>query len=252
MAQSSGIIKELKSQLKVHRVTYRDLARELELSESAVKQMFASGNMTLARLDRICEILSLQLGDLFQLSESAAKQLQQLSLDQESELISDPKLLLMAYCLVNHWSFDEVLARYTLSDTEGIRYLAKLDRMRLIELLPGNRVKPLIASNFAWQVDGPIERYFRREVQGPFFNSNFSEEGCLQLVKNGDISSVARQQILERLHSIGQLFDDTVREERKLPLTERQGTTMVLAIRHWMFEAFVKLERSEQRSVEPD
>ena len=94
MTQSSGIIKELKRQLKVHRITYRDLARELELSESAVKQMFASGNMTLTRLDKICEILGYDLGALVQMADDAGKQLQALSIEQEEELISDSKLLL--------------------------------------------------------------------------------------------------------------------------------------------------------------
>ncbi len=245
MAQASRLVQELKNQLKLHGVTYRELSHELELSESAIKQMFASGNMTLTRLDKICAILSLEIGDLVQLSDQSARQLQALSLDQEAELVSDPKLLLMAYCLVNHWSFSEILTRYTLTEVEGIRYLARLDRMKLIELLPGNRVKPLIASNFAWQADGPIEQYFQREVQGPFFQSNFAEDGCLRLVKNGDISVVARQNLLERLHSIGQQFDDIVREERKIAIEQRQGTTMVLAIRHWMFEAFKELEREE-------
>lgn len=243
MAQATRLVHELKAQLKQQGITYRALATELDLSESAVKQMFSSGNMTLARLDKICEILSIDLGDLVQQSENSGRQLQSLSLEQEAELIGDPKLLLTAYCLVNHWTFADILNRYELTEVEGIRYLAKLDRMKFIELLPGNRVKPLIASNFNWQPNGPIESYFRKEVQGPFFNTNFNDDGCLRLVKNGDISPVARQQILERLHSIGQLFDDTVREERKLPLEQRQGTTMVLAIRHWMFEAFVKLER---------
>lgn len=243
MAQATRLVHELKNQLKLKGVTYRALASELDLSESAVKQMFASANMTLARLDRICEIISLDLGDLVAVSENSGRQLQSLSLEQEAELIGDPKLLLTAYCLVNHWTFANILERYELTEVEGIRYLAKLDRMKFIELLPGNRVKPLIATNFNWQPNGPIETYFRKEVQGPFFNTNFSEDGCLRLVKNGDISQVGRQQLLERLHSIGQLFDDTVREERKLPLEQRQGTTMVLAIRHWMFEAFAALER---------
>ena len=152
--------------------------------------------------------------------------------------------MLVAYCLVNHWTFSDILARYEITEVEGIRYLARLDRMQLIELLPGNRVKPLIASNFSWQPNGPIERYFNQEVQGPFFNADFTEDGCMRLVKNGDISAVARQQLLERLNTVGQLFDDTVREERKLPLEQRQGTTMVLAIRHWMFDAFSQLERT--------
>ena len=243
MTQSSGIIKELKSQLKVHRVTYRDLAQELGLSESAVKQMFASGNMTLTRLDRICEILGYDLGALVQMTDDAGKQLQSLSIEQENELISDSKLLLVAYCIVNHWTFAEILDRYELTEVEGIRYLVRLDRMKLIELLPGNRVKPLISSNFNWQPDGPIESYFQKEVQGPFFNSDFNDEGCMRLVKNGDISVVARQQILERMRSLGQVFDDTVREEKALQFDQRQGTTMVLAIRHWEFQAFKALER---------
>ncbi len=243
MAQATRLVQELKSLLKQRGVTYRELAQELDLSESAIKQMFSSGNMTLARLDRICEVLALDFGDLLQLSEASAQRLQSLSLEQETELISDPKLLLTAYCLVNNWTFAEILERYELTEVEGITYLARLDRMRLIELLPGNRVKALIASNFSWHPNGPIEQYFRKEVQGPFFDADFTEDGCLRLVKNGDISAVARQQLLERLHHIGQIFDDTVREERKLPLDQRQGTTMVLALRHWMFDAFAKLER---------
>jgi len=243
MAQSSRIIKELKTQLKANRITYRDLAHELELSESAVKQMFASGNMTLSRLDRICEILGFDMGALVQMADDAGKQLQSLSLEQEARLVGDAKLLLVAYCIVNHWTFAEILDRYDLTEVEGIRYLTHLDRMKLIELLPGNRVKPLISSNFKWQPDGPIERYFQKEVQGPFFHSDFSDEGCIRLVKNGDISAVARQQLLERMLSLGQVFDDTVREERSLQFKQRQGTTMVLAIRNWVFEAFEALER---------
>jgi DNA-binding Xre family transcriptional regulator len=244
MATSIRLVQELKRLLKTRGITYRDLAQELALSESAIKQMFSSGNMTLTRLDKICDVLSLDLGDLLQLTEASAQRLQSLSLAQEEELISDPKLLLVAYCLVNHWTFSDILARYEITEVEGIRYLARLDRMQLIELLPGNRVKPLIASNFSWQPNGPIERYFNQEVQGPFFNADFTEDGCMRLVKNGDISAVARQQLLERLNTVGQLFDDTVREERKLPLEQRQGTTMVLAIRHWMFDAFSQLERT--------
>lgn len=246
MAQATRLIQDLKDLLKRRGITYKELGQQLDLSESAIKQMFASGNMTLARLDKICEVLSLDFSDLLQISEASAQKLQSLTIEQETELISDPKLLLTAYCLVNNWSFADILDRYEITELEGIQYLAKLDRMKLIEMLPGNRVKPLMAVNFSWQQDGPIERYFRKEVQGPFFNGNFAEEGCLRLVKNGDISAVSRQQILERLHGIGQLFDDTVRDELKLPLDQRQGTTMVLAIRNWMFDVFSTLERKPE------
>lgn len=243
VTQSTRLVDELKAQLKMRRVTYRTLAKELALSESAIKQMFASGNMTLNRLDAICEILGIDITALVQMADDSSRQLQSLEINQEAELVGDTRLLLVAYCIVNNWTFSEILERYDLTEPEGIRYLARLDKMKLIELLPGNRVKPLISSNFNWQPDGPIENYFKKEVQGPFFNSNFNDEACMRLVKLGDISVVARQQILERMHAIGQMFDDIVKEEKSLQLEQRQGTTMVLAIRNWMFQAFVALER---------
>jgi hypothetical protein len=57
------------------------------------------------------------------------------------------------------------------------------------------------------------------------------------------LSTRAQAQLREKLKSIGELFDDTTWEERKLPANERHGTTMVLAIRQWIFEGFRDLER---------
>jgi len=245
MAQSSRLIQTLKAQLKRHGITYRALAHELSLSESAVKQMFASGDMSLSRLDRICEILSMDISDLVEMINNDDKRLRSLSLKQETELVSNPKLLVVAYCLVNHWSFEEVIAEFEITESEAIQIVAHLDRMKLIELLPGNRAKPLVATNFDWLPNGPIEQYFRKEVQGPFFDSAFDDEDSVHLVKNGDISIAGRQQLVDRLAVLGQHFDDIVTDERKLPVSQRSGTTMVLAIRNWEFEVFAKFRRQK-------
>jgi len=242
MARSIRLLTVLKKQLKNQGITYKGLATALGLTESAIKQMFASDNMTLKRLDAICEVLQIDISDLVSLSDDQEEKLELLSVEQEAELVGDEKLLLVAYCVVNHWSFQDIVSRYTLSETECITQLAKLDRMKLIELLPGNRIKTLVAPNFDWQPNGPIEHYFRSEVQNAFFDSGFDENGCLRLVKNGDMTPAARQQLVDRLKVIGQAFDDTNREERKLPLAERNGTTMVLAIRNWQLGAFANLE----------
>lgn len=243
MARSVRLLSVLKQQLKLKGITYKKLAHELGLTESAIKQMFGADNMSLKRMDAICEVLKLDISDLVLLSEEQENKIELLTKEQEAILIGDEKLLLVAYCVVNHWTFEEITTRYRLSETDCIKHLAKLDKMKLIELLPGNRIKALIAPNFDWQPDGPIEHYFRTEVQGAFFNDGFDEAGCLRLVKNGDISLAARKQLVERLKVIGQVFDDTNREERKLGPEERKGTTMVLAVRNWQFQAFVALER---------
>lgn len=243
MSQSKQLVNAIKRELKTRRISYRQVATTLGLSESTIKQMFANGNFSLRRLDELCEILSLEFSDLARLAGEQNQGLELLSIEQEERLIGDPKLLLITYCVVNQWSFTDITRRYNISENECVQKLAELDRMRMAELLPGNRIRPLISLNFRWQPDGPIEKYFRREVQGQFFDSSFTESGALRLVKSGDISISTFNQVAHRLKAAGQLFDDLAREDHAFPPQERRGTSMILAIRHWQFSAFSNLER---------
>jgi DNA-binding Xre family transcriptional regulator len=224
-------------------MTYKMLAGRLELSESAVKHMFSTGNFSLRRLDDVCAVLELDIGDLVSISESQEQKIEQLSDDNERAIVADIRLLLVTYCLINYWTFDEIIERYDISLTDGLKYLRQLDRMRVIELQPGDRVRLLIANNFSWRKNGAIEKFFRGHVQSEFFNHHFQDDDSIRIVKNGMLTRASQLQLIERLKAMGDLFDDTTWDERKLSATERHGTTMVLAIRHWFFEGFRHLER---------
>ena len=243
MTTSARIIETLKRELKVRGFTYKALAARLDLSESAIKHMFSSGNFSLRRLDDVCAVLELDIGDLVDLSESHDQKIEQLSEDQELEIMSDMRLLLVAYCLLNYWSFDEIIARYEITPEQGKKYLRQLDRMKFIELQPGDRVRLLIANNFSWRKNGAIEKFFRSRVQKEFFSHSFQDDDSLRIVKNGMLTRKSALRLIEKLKATGDLFDDATWEERKLSATERNGTTMVLAIRHWFFEGFRELER---------
>lgn len=243
MSQSSQLITTIKRELKSRQLSYRALAEHLDLSESAVKQMFSTGNFTLKRLDAICELLGLAFIELAQLANTASAGLDSLSLEQEERLVGDPVLLLVAYCVVNQWSFEEIITRYRISETQCIGKLVELDRLRMAELTPGNRIRALIGVNFKWQPNGPIEQYFRREVQDQFFDNAFDDEDAVRLVKSGDVSMATFDQLLARMNSVGQLFDDLAREDIVYPSKQRYGTSMILAIRRWELAAFKRLER---------
>ncbi|MEM8682152.1 MAG: helix-turn-helix transcriptional regulator [Pseudomonadota bacterium] len=245
MATSARIIDTLKRELKTRGFTYRDLAARLELSESAVKHMFATGNFSLRRLDAICDVLELDFSDLVDICMARDQHIEQLSEQQEQEIMSDMRLLLVAYCLLNHWSFDEILRRYDVSPQQGRAYLRKLDRMQFIELQPGDRVRLLLANNFSWRENGAIDQFFRNRVQNEFFSHDFRDDQSVRIVKNGMLSQKSMTRLIEKLNATGDLFDDTTWEERKLSADERKGTTMVLAIRHWFFEGFRALEREQ-------
>jgi hypothetical protein len=48
---------------------------------------------------------------------------------------------MMAHFLMNKLEFSGIIDIYDISETEGIRLLARLDRMKIIEQQPGIRVK---------------------------------------------------------------------------------------------------------------
>ena len=165
MPQTKLIIDTLKQELRKKGLTYKQVADRLNLSEASVKRLFAENSFSLARLGQVCGIMNLEIADLIHQMEKNVELTTQLSLEQEAELAGDTKLALMAFFLMNKLEFSDIIRIYDISETEGIRLLAKLDRMRIIELLPGNRVKLMISKNFELIPNGPIPRFHQQKVQ---------------------------------------------------------------------------------------
>ena len=92
MSQIKQITSTLKQLLKQNKVTYRMIAQELDMSEANIKRVFATNNFSLERLEQICRVINLTLSDLFSLSEKQQQQLTELTLQQEHELIDNPKV----------------------------------------------------------------------------------------------------------------------------------------------------------------
>ena len=61
MTETAQLIDMLKRQLKAQGMTYRDVARALDVSETSVKRLFASGRFTLERVVEIAQLLGYTL-----------------------------------------------------------------------------------------------------------------------------------------------------------------------------------------------
>ena len=206
MSQTRLIIDTLKKELRKHGINYRQEADKLALSEASVKRLFAEYSLSLDRLSRVCEPLNYEIADLIHELEKNAELTQQLTLEQETELVSDMKLLLMAHFLINKLSFEEIIRIYDISETEGVRLLARLDRMKIIELQPGNRVKLVIAHDFRLIPGGPIERFYEKTVQQEFFNSSFDGNGEYRVYISGFFSRSANAEVIRKLKQLDHLL----------------------------------------------
>lgn len=244
MSQIATLVNALKRKLKQQGITYAVVASQLGLSTTSVKRLFSEKSFSLKRLEQICALIDLDLSDLLEITRDEDRYLSLLTEAQERALVNDEKLLLVAFLLFSHWSFEEILKNYDISKTEGIRLLARLDRLKIIDLLPNNRVKMHLARNFIWRKDGPIQRFFEAHVQDRFFESSFSGPGELRLVMNGMLSSGSNQVLQQRIKRLAAEFESMMEEDRKLDTRQRRGTSMLLAIRPWELDVFAQFRRT--------
>lgn len=243
MPQTLQLIDTLKHALKAQKKTYADVARVLGLSEASVKRLFAEKSLSLLRLEQVCQLLGMEISDLVQLMSQRTRRISQLTREQEQEIAGDRVLLLVTVCALNRWTIDDILARFNIREVEAIRCLARLDRLKIIELLPGNRIKLLISPNFNWLENGPIQQLFRSRLQDDFFNSRFDRQAERLLVVNGMLSRRSNAVLQKKLDRLAREFDELNDDDAGLPLEQREGVTMVMAMSDWRFGLFADLRR---------
>ena len=236
----------LKRELKSCGVKYSDVARHLQLSEASVKVMFSKKHFTLERLDKICELIHIDITELVHLFEKEQNIITHLTYDQENELVMDQKCLLVAICVYNRFQFNEIIAQYNISNTECIQYLARLDKLGLIELLPKNHYRLRIADDFRWLPNGPIDLFFNKHVQQEFFKSDFNKLNEFKVYATGMLSNTSHEALLKKLHEIAKEFATLHKNDCSEPLNERHNVGLILASRPWEFSVFKALQRNSK------
>lgn len=245
MAHAAVLVDVLKRELKARGITYAAVAKQLGMSEASVKRMFAQKEFTLSRLDRICAIAGLEFSELARMIAPQDAVISQLTYEQEKEFVENPRLMLVALCTLNHWGFDEIVAMYDLAPAECVRLLARLDRLKFIELLPNNRIRLLVSHAFSWIPDGPIQRLFKEQFQADFFRSSFAKERQLLLLANGALSDSSIATLLARLRKTAAEFSAMRSDDGALPSASRTPITLLLAARPWAAQFLSQYRRKE-------
>lgn len=153
-------------------------------------------------------------------------------------IVSDERHILVMQLVFSDWTYKDILRIFKLTEPELIQSLVKLDKIGLIELLPNNRIKLLTAHNFTWRKDGPVQSFFRQNLQSDFFDTDFAEEGSDLTMLTGMLSKEARIEFDNKLQEFAKEFDQLCKTDSKKPLTDRLGYGVVMAIRPWKLSFF--------------
>jgi len=249
MSQSLQIIITLKKALKAKGIKYKDVAKHLCMSESNIKRQFTQGDISLSRLEKICDLLSMEISDLLELVQLESTQLEQLTSQQERKIVSNTKLMLVTVLVLNNLTFDEMIEIYNFEQAELIKLLLQLENLNLIQLNPDNKIKPLISRTFEWQKNGPIQRYFETHIQDDFFDCQFDKAGEIRIVINGMVAPTSTQTLHKKIKQLSKSFNDFAYKDQNIGLQNRYGCTMVLAMRPWELPEFSKYRRTKNTKV---
>lgn len=243
MSQTQQLVQTLKKVLKSQGVTYKDVAQGLGISEASVKRTFALESMSLERLEQICLMVGKEIADLVYQMDIEQRKLYELTEAQESELVNEPKCLLVAHLVINGWGFSDILRHYRFEETGLIKHLVKLDKLGFLDLLPRNRIKLRISPHFSWRRNGPIQQYFLQHLQEDYFNSHFTEPNESLRVMAGMLTENSAKVLNGKIEEVTLLFSELYRKDREVSVESRRNYGAVLAIRPWLVPLFNKIRK---------
>lgn len=156
----------LKGVLKDRGLTYRDLAKSLNLSESGVKKIFSSDDCSFQRLVDIASVLSLKISDLLYEVEHQEMKSVEFTAKQQEVFLKDKVLFnFFIKLVIERMPVEEIQTESQLSEAQTFKYLKALDDLGLVRLLPENKIKLAdisLISDFG---------------TGPLLNSTYQEWG---------------------------------------------------------------------------
>jgi DNA-binding Xre family transcriptional regulator len=245
MSSPELLLQVLRTQMRTAGVTYKMLAERIGMSESSVKRMFGQQDMALSRLAQICKAAGVPMEDVLRGAADATPQSDALTLPQETALLAHPHLLLMAICCLGHWTVEQVLETYDLTEPECIMLLAELDRLGVIELKPLNRYRLRVSNAFRWLPDGPVQQFFRDHAVSDYFSGSFDGAGETLLCLPARLSLPSAQELVGRIQQLAGELARLHQGDRKLAASDRDGFTLLVGFRSWEFAAFTALRRQQ-------
>ena len=251
MAAASRFVDALKKSVRARGLTYATLAQRLQLSEASVKRMFSRGTFTLARIEEVLAAVELDLYEVARMCRGGSDGAKLLTHEQEVGLAKDERLLAVFWLVLNGGRFDEVVEAFAITRTELTVAFARLERLKLIEWGPRERVRLRVPRDFAWRPGGPAKKAYARRAMAEFLEARF--DAALELIRfePRELSFESAAALKAKLERLLAEFNECAEADSALPPERRVSVALLAACRPWEFSAISALKRRRNSGTEP-
>jgi len=198
---SAALLKALRRHLRLQGWTARRVAAELGVGEATAKRWLAGKGLTLDKLDTLAGLCSMTLAELAREAEQPRRELaQELTLAQERALSADIFLAFLFMTILGGITPDEIARDFTLRQRDIDAALLQLERLALIDHLPGGRVRPLVDRSLVWRKT-PMRALFEQHMKPQFMAMDFAAQDSVyasELLKLSDQGAAMLAELIEQ------------------------------------------------------
>jgi len=238
-SETAAFKEALKRLLRVQGIPYRKVAEALGVSTVTVKRYFNTDRLTVGRMEEICALLGISLTELADTVKADDEGRQRgLTQHQEDALARDRLLATVRFLLSNGWTAQEIQAEYDLEEATLVGCLVQLERLKLIDLLPGNKVRLLTARDPDWRKGGPMRRIIDEMIKRDFMTLNFAEPDAPAAYQSAELSKSSIAQVEELVRHFVRTVRTLRDADRHLPREHKEWTAVVVAMKriNWVVE----------------
>lgn len=223
----------LKKLLKAKGVVYQELAKKLNLSLPTVKRILSKGDMTLARLEEICQVSEIPMADVLRLVETLGEdEPEELTEEQEVYLARHPARFAYFELLLNGMKPKQIETEFKITPGQTLKALSDLDKWQLIEWSRNNKIRLKTSPFIRLRRNGPLRQLFNQKCIASFMDDKFDGPLEFQEFRTLRISETTLRKFN---HKLKELLREIGREsdiENQAQLQSKNIATLI-AVRKW-------------------
>jgi len=228
----SLLLVELKRLLKDRNIRYCDIAEQLNLSETTIKRKLTGHGLSVSMLESVCSMAGVRLIDLAELAARRSdSKIHSLSTAQEQGLADAPFTAFIFLLLRYDWTPRQIQQEFELNDADIFLHLRRLEKLRLLDLFPGNRVRLLTVRHPEWIPGGPLRRAVDDTMRRHFEAMDFHDPQSVWQLETVKLSRGSIDQLRQMMASLSQRMRELATDDRSLPDGQTEWYSMLCMAR---------------------
>ena len=218
--EGQAILQALRRHLRYQGWTARRLAAQFSIGEATAKRWLAGKGLTLDRLEQLASLCRLTIAELARETEQPPADLaQELTLAQERALSGDVFLAFLFMTILGGEHPHDVAQDFEVPAVEMNAALVRLERLALIDRLPGDRVRPRGDRAIAWRKT-PMRALFETQMKPQFLSMDFGAEDAVyasELLRLSPVGAARPADLIEQHRRDVQALAAADRHESNAP-----------------------------------